>query len=335
MADEDEGGENLVVSLDDEEEKTTPPPPAGEKPAAPAAKPPPVPGPSAAPPPPSQTGLAELQQQMQAERAERLRVTEAARQIAAERDQMMMLAQEAERRGVSTFELYNEGQIKATEDKIIALAGASEVAYADGDFKRVAALNLEIGRLGGDLGVLKRDHQILQQQREQMAQPQRPPPQQPRQQQPQQPQQPADPLERAIQGRTDATKNFLRKHPELIRGDGSLKRTAIEAHERALDDGFAADTPGYFEHIEKSLNMVQTPGQPPQPSAPRGQAPTLAAPVARAGGPAGSGGSPGGNGLFTMTPKMRRLAEEQGVTPQEWAKNYVRLLAEGRITPIT
>jgi hypothetical protein len=36
-----------------------------------------------------------------------------------------------------------------------------------------------------------------------------------------------------------------------------------------------------------------------------------------------------------MTPKMRRLAEEQGVEPREWARNYVRLLNEGRITPIT
>jgi hypothetical protein len=36
-----------------------------------------------------------------------------------------------------------------------------------------------------------------------------------------------------------------------------------------------------------------------------------------------------------MTPKMRRLADEQGVTPSEWATNYVKLLKEGRITPIT
>ena len=38
---------------------------------------------------------------------------------------------------------------------------------------------------------------------------------------------------------------------------------------------------------------------------------------------------------FRLTPKMRRLAEEQGVTPSEWATNYVKLLKEGRITPIT
>ena len=36
-----------------------------------------------------------------------------------------------------------------------------------------------------------------------------------------------------------------------------------------------------------------------------------------------------------MTPHMRKLAAEQGVTPQEWAENYVRLLKEGRITPIS
>jgi len=332
MADEDEGGENLVVNLDEEEEKKAPS--ADEKSAAAAAKPPPVPGPSATPAP-SQTGLAELQRQMQAERAERARVTEVARQIAAERDQAIQFAQEAERRGVSTYELYNENQIKAVQDKMAAVANQAEVAMNEGNFKVVSALNLELGRLGGSLAVLERDHQILQQQREQMGQPQQRQPQPQQRQPPQpQPQRPADPIERAIQGRTEPTKQFLRKHPELIRGDGSLKRTAIEAHERALDEGHTADTAGYFDYIERALNVAQAPGQPVS-LAVRGQAPSIAAPVARGGGPAGSGGAPGGNGTFTMTPKMRRLAEEQGVSPQEWARNYVRLLGEGRITPIT
>src|SRR5215471_21322644 len=116
MADEEDKGESLVVSLDEEEEK------AGEKPVAAAAKPPPVPGPGAAPaPPPSETGLAELQRQMQAERAERARVTQVAQQIAAERDQAIAFAQEAERRGVSSYELFNENQIKAVSDKMVSL----------------------------------------------------------------------------------------------------------------------------------------------------------------------------------------------------------------------
>jgi hypothetical protein len=277
-------------------------------------------------------GLEELQRQMAQERAERVRVTQVAQQIASERDQAIAFAQEAERRGVSTYELYTENQIKATEDKMVALAGAAEQAMSDGDFKRAASINLELGRTGGDLAVFKRDQAVLQQQREQMQQQQ--PRQQPRQQQPQpQPQQPqraqpTDPIERAIQGRTEPTKAFIRKHPEIVRGDGTLKRNALDAHERALDEGYSVDTPGYFDYIERSL-MAQTPGNGGNPP-PRSQQ-QYAAPVARTGG----GSNVVSGNTFTATPKMKRLAEEQGVPLQEWVRNYVRLLNEGRITPIT
>src|SRR5262245_41062030 len=151
--------ENLIVNLDEED-----PSPATE--AQPGtAKPAPVPSPSQ--PPSAQDGLAELNQQMQAERAERVRVTRVAQQIAAERDQAILFAQEAERRGVSTYELYAENQVKAIQDKMISLSNGAEQAMQDGDFKRAQALNLEIGRLGGNLAVAERDHAILVQQREQ------------------------------------------------------------------------------------------------------------------------------------------------------------------------
>jgi hypothetical protein len=321
--------ESLVVDLAEDETPPSPAPPEKTPPApAVAAKPPPVPGPGSTPAPAAQVGLADLQRQMQAERAERARVEQQNRQLAQERDQAIAFAQEAERRGVSTYELYNENQIKATQDKMVALANGAEQAMLDGDFKRASALNLELGRVGGQLAVLERDQSILMQQREQQqAQPQ-PQPQAP--QQPQQRQVPTDPLERAIMGRTEPTKQFLRKHPEIVRSDGSFKRYAIDAHERARDAGYEVDTPAYFDFIERSI-MAQVPQQDGQQV--RG-APTTAAPVARGGGPGGSGGS-AASGTFTMTPKMRRLAEEQGVTPQEWARNYVRLLNEGRITPIT
>ncbi len=318
--------EDLVVNLDEEDNPgtTTQAAPSG------GAKPPPVPSPSA--PPPSQEGLAELSQQVAAERAERVRVTQVAQQIARERDQAIAFAQEAERRGVSTYELYNENQIKAVQDKMIALSNGAEQAMHDGDFKRAQALNLEIGRLGGNLAVLERDQAVLVQQREnadaQAQQRQRQPQPQPQQR----PAQPTDPLERAIQGKTPAAQAFIRNHPDIVRSDGTIKRVALDAHERALDEGHKADTPGYFEYIERSI-MAQQPGNtngaggnPP----PRG-APTTAAPVARG----GMGGGGGGGNTFVMTAKMRRLAEEQGVEPREWARNYVKLLSEGRITPIT
>ena len=309
--------ESLIVNLNDDDEVKT-------------AKPPPVPGPSSSASSPGapapQVGLEELQRQIEAERAERARVTATAHQIARERDQAIVYAREAEQRGVSSYELYNENQIKATQDKMESLAGQAEQAMQDGDFKRASTINLQIGRLGGALAVLERDQAVLAQQREQQQQPRVPQQQQPAAQ----PAAASSPLERAIASRTEPTKAFLRKHPDLVRGDGSLKRTAIDAHERALDDGHAVDTPAYFDYIERSLQaQVPTSGGGRAPAASQG----YAAPVARNSAPTASGGY-SGNGTFTMTPKMRRLAAEQGVSDTEWARNYVRLLAEGRITEV-
>jgi hypothetical protein len=343
MADEDE---DLIIDLNEKDEdaaaKEAEKSPRADERAPTQAKPPPVPGPASKPPPSTapQTGLKDLESQIVAERAAKNRVAEENRRLQAERDQAILFAQEAERRGMSTFELYNENQIRAAEEQLDALTMQQEAAMNDGDFKAAADLNRKMQRLGGQLALLERDKATLAQQRETMkVQHQRKP--QPTRQPAEA--QPTDPLERAIAGRTEPTKQFLRKHPELIRGDGSLKRAAIDAHERALDEGHAVDTPGYFSFIEGLIGtqghvageqtgreaVTNGQGQPPREA--RQRAPTMAAPVERGAGP----GSSGEAGTFVMTPKMRRLADEQGVPPKEWAQNYVRLLKEGRITPIT
>jgi hypothetical protein len=199
---------------------------------------------------------------------------------------------------------------------------------SDGDFKTAAEINKKIGRVGGQLAISEREKLALQQQREQQT---RQPRQQQRRQQPPPRQQPTDPIERAIQGRTEPTKKFLREHPELIRGDGTLKGIAVQAHERALDEGHVVDSEAYFRHIEQTLGAGKAPNMASENgAAPR--APGYAAPVTRGPAPGSDNLAPG---TFRMTPKMRRLAEEQGVTPQEWATNYIKLLKEGRITPIT
>ena len=319
MAGEDE---DLIVNLNEDEEDQPEVKSAGTKP-------PPVPGPSAAPARVApQQGLAELEKQVATERAERERMTNTARQIAAERDRAIAFAQQAEARGMSIYELNNENQIKATQDQMDAITAQQEAAYNDGDFKTVADLNRQLSKLGGDLSNLEREKVGLANHRAQLearAEYARQNPL-PRQQQP-----PSDPIERAVAGRTKETQAFLRKHPELIRGDGTLKRIAIEAHERALDEGHEIDSAGYFQFVESIIgggggNGAEVRHRPQN-------APTTAAPVAR--GVAPGNGAVRADGSFVMTAKMRRLAEEQGVTPQEWAKNYVRLLAEGRVTPIT
>jgi hypothetical protein len=276
--------------------------------------------------------LEELQKQIESERAQRARAVEDNRRLALERDRAVAYSQESERRGVSTYEAYNQEQIKSTTEQIDALAGQHESAMTDGDFRTAAELNKKISRLSGQLALLERDAGALAQQREQLSRPQQPQQPQPQQQQPL----PSDPIERAGVGRSERTRNFLRKHPDLVRQDGSLKRAAIDAHEQALDAGFAPESDGYFTHIEGLLGsngQAQPQGGEPMPQS-RQPAPLQAGPVSRAGGP-GSAGGGGAPGTFVMTPKMRRLAEEAGVTPKEWASNYVRLLKEGRITPIT
>jgi hypothetical protein len=324
MADEDE---NLIVDLnaDDEELTSIPGATPVPRPGVVVTKPPPVPGPSTAP----RIGMEELQRQIEAERTQRAHAVETSRRLAAERDNAVRYAQESERRGVQTYEAYNNEQIKATGDQIEALSAQHESAMTDGDFKTAAALTRKISHLSGQLALLERDAGALAQQREQLARPQ---PQR-QQQQPQPQQQPVtvDPVERAGQGRSERTKEFLRRHRSLVRSDGSLKRAAIDAHEAALDAGYAAESDGYFTHIEGLLGNGQAGGEPmPQGRQP---APMQAAPVSRSGGPGSSGGGSGPR-EFVMTPKMRRLAADAGVTPKEWALNYERLLKEGRITPI-
>jgi hypothetical protein len=297
----------LVVDLDQSPEDGA---------SAVAAKPRPVPGPSS-------SGLMDLEKQIEAERRERERITQDARRMQVERDQAIAYAQDAERRGATNWEQQVDNHIAQGQERMDALTAQQEAAYNDGDFKQVAEINRKLSHLGGEIAALERDKVNYLHQRERAAQ------QQPQRARQEVQQQPVDPLERAMQGRTETTKAFLRKHPTLIRGDGTFKKAAVDAHESALDQGLAVDTDGYFRHIEEKLKLgvSQASGNV---EAPVSQDYGAAAPVSR-----GSGPGAGGNGTFVMTPKMRKLAEEQQVSPQEWAANYVRLLREGKITPIT
>jgi len=322
MADEEE---SLVVKLDEGNEDKENKENNGKetKPVEVAAKPPPVPGPSSAPPDTAaQTGLAELEKQIENERRAREQAVVSARRMQQERDQ-------ATAASYATYEALADNQIQAFQDNMDALGVQLETAMNDGNFKEAADIQKRLGRLGGQLAQAETAKNQLVQQRERMkAQPQQ------RTQQPQQPQQrqqPTDPFERAIAGRNQAVQGFLRKHRDLVRSDGSLKRIVIDAHEKALDAGYTADTPAYFQHIESTLGANgQAQAAPAEVGQTQGET-QYAAPVTRSAPPGGTRG----DGTFVMTPKMRRLADEQGVTPQEWASNYIRLLKEGRITPIT
>ena len=74
---------------------------------------------------------------------------------------------------------------------------------------------------------------------------------------------PADPIEAFISGRASATQAWLRAHPDDARalalttvGQASVddqRRSAKinAAHNNAIAEGFAADTPQYFSYVER------------------------------------------------------------------------------------
>jgi hypothetical protein len=305
--------EDLIVKLEAE------PPAEGDKPEA---KPPPVPGPSVSP----QSAVQDLERQIEAERADRGRLMAENQRLEREREEAVQIAQRAEQQTGNNYMAWLDSQISNMSNEMDAMAAQAEACMNDGDFKSVSELNKRIGRVGGQLAIAEREKLAFEQQAKQPKQQpqQRKPQQQPRQQQAV----PTDPIEKAIHGRSEPTKQFLRKHTDLIRSDGTLKASAINAHEKALDAGHTVDTPEYFGFIEQAI------GAPAGDSANGAtvQVPGYSAPVSRNAAPGGDNLSPG---TFRMTPKMRRLAEEQGVTPAEWAANYIRLVKEGRMTPIT
>jgi hypothetical protein len=82
-----------------------------------------------------------------------------------------------------------------------------------------------------------------------------------------------DPIEAFISGRTSATQQWLRSHPDDTRalamtnlGQASVEDTRrgakiIAAHNDAIAEGFAADTPQYFSYVEKFLERRSRPSR--------------------------------------------------------------------------
>ncbi len=68
------------------------------------------------------------------------------------------------------------------------------------------------------------------------------------------PPQEIDPVEVYVQGRTALTANWLRAHPEFIK-DARKQAKLSAAHYDAEGEGLVADTPAYFDHVEKFLGI--------------------------------------------------------------------------------
>lgn len=155
------------------------------------------------------------------------------------------------------------------------------------------------------------------------------------------PREPADPVEQFCSQLSAPSASWVRAHPEFVR-DNHKNRQMIAAHELAIAKGHQADTPEYFQSIEKTLDITPAVSKPDpkpnedadpmadaaQPANGRGRnAAPAAAPVSR--GANGGGSKPN---RVTLTPAEVEIAQAMGMTVEEYARNKVALKKEGKLS---
>jgi HPt (histidine-containing phosphotransfer) domain-containing protein len=143
-----------------------------------------------------------------------------------------------------------------------------------------------------------------------------------------------DQLEEFASRLTPTSAAWVRAHPEFVR-EPAKNRKMIRAHEDAIDDGVKADTPEYFEYIEKRLGLATAAPQVQKTeedalssaAAPRSQrsAPP-SAPVSRS----GNGAAPRSN-VVKLTADEIEMARLNDMTPEEYARQKLALTREGRL----
>lgn len=137
---------------------------------------------------------------------------------------------------------------------------------------------------------------------------------------------PADPVE-AFASRLSATSaEWVRRNPQFVT-DQRLNRKMIRAHEDAVDDGIAVDTPAYFAAIEAKLGVSKTTDTGDQYAAKvtqRRDAAPAAAPVSR-------GTGSGNKNAVRLTSAEREAASDMGMSEQDYAKHKIALIKEGKL----
>ena len=148
---------------------------------------------------------------------------------------------------------------------------------------------------------------------------------------PQQPQH-SDVVEAFASQLTPRSASWVRAHPEYVRNP-RLNQKMIAAHQMALADGMEADTDEYFGYVEDMLQVKNQPhrdsGDDPMSGASKPaqrRSSPAAAPVSRNMNSSGTKSN-----VVTLTPEMREIAKNLGQTPEEYAKNRLALIREGRI----
>lgn len=145
---------------------------------------------------------------------------------------------------------------------------------------------------------------------------------------------PSDPVEALASQLTPRSADWVRRHPQCVT-DQRLYQKMIASHNLAVADGFVPDSDEYFEFIESTMKLspkretrIEEVEEPFSAAAAPTKARTSppAAPVSRT----ASSGVPRHN-VVRLSKDEREMAQMMGMTDQEYARNKMALVKEGKL----
>lgn len=252
-------------------------------------------------------GIKELQQQLDRERAERIRAQQAEQAARVEAHRARSDVDETNIQLVS-----NAIDTLRRDDEI--LKQNYQIAMQQGQFAAAAEIQQEMSGNAAKLLQLSNGLEAMK------SKPKAPEPKAA----------PADPVEAFAALLSPKSANWVRAHPEYVK-DANLNRKMIAAHELAVADGIAVDTQEYFDAIESTLKIKPKPVAETNQTADEHAAKVVqrrdAAPAAA---PVSRGGSTRTN-VVRLTAAEREMADMMGMKPEEYAKNKIALQKEGKL----
>jgi hypothetical protein len=144
-----------------------------------------------------------------------------------------------------------------------------------------------------------------------------------------------DPVETLASQLSPRSAAWVRAHPEFARNE-RLTQKMIAAHNLVTADGMQPDTDEYFETVERILGV-----QAPAASVAAAEAPmsAAAAPAQRRSSPAaapvsrsGTGTGGGSPNVVRLSADEREMAKMMGMTAEEYARNKLALIKDGKLT---
>ncbi len=225
---------------------------------------------------------------------------EAIRQRDAEAEERRRLQSTTEVAQITTLSTALESAQQRAETLKTQLQAAGE----SGDFRTMAEINLQLGRLGSEMERLEAGKSAFETRRTETLRTPVPA---------------RDPIEADIAQRTPRTAEWLRRNRDFYT-DAAFRNRVVGADSLAKGRGIQPDTDEYFRFVEEHAGVSNS--SPP----PSRTAPSFAAPPSRQ-APSMSGRQQGGD--VHISADDRKIAEWMGVDPVEYVKERESLRSRG------